>query len=434
MLETGSATVKAGYAGEDTPKAYFNTATGYLPLSSEGSSFLGASNSSADASDSVFYRPTNKSTHTKQYFPGNEAGVFRDNQEILAPVQHGLIMDFDAVEHIWDYALKNRLYADPYDHPILMAEPVYNTKGRRERTAQIMFERFNVPSLYLAKEPVLAAFSQGKPNALIVDIGAGKTTVVPVHDGYVLHQPTQMTKVAGDSLDAHTYRTILQPKGVTDIPCTYEYTKSMSPDGLLAVRPSPLAGTASGSYRAYMQQQVIRDLKESLCVINELPIDESLYQRISKKPFTLPDGNTIDVGLERVLLGESIFNPNLGLGSEVTQDLHPTRTFCGLQRMVCNTVDACDVDIRRDMYSNIILSGGGSLTSGLPARLQAEVTSLIPHGIKCRVNVPTTSAESLFATWVGGSVLSSLGTFHQMWVSRTEYEEFGTGILLRKCP
>jgi actin-like protein 6A len=343
-------------------------------------------------------------------------------------------MDWEAVENIWDYALKNRLYADPYDHPIIMPEPVYNTKARREKMTQLMFERFSVPAYYLAKDPVLTAFSQGKQNALVVDIGSGKTCVVPVHEGYVLQNPSRKTKVAGDSLDALVYRQVLQTKGVRNVPCNYEYSKSMNRDGTLTSTRKQLPGPVTDSYRAYMQQAVIRDLKESLCRVHEQPFSEHLYAQLPRKPFVLPDGNVVDVGVERIMVGEALFNANLGLGSEVTVDLHPQQTFSGLHKMVCESIDACDVDIRRDLYSNIILGGGGSVMPGLQARLQLEVTTVIPHGIKCKVHTPATNAETRFASWIGGSVLASLGTFHQMWISRAEYEEFGAGILLRKCP
>jgi actin-like protein 6A len=38
------------------------------------------------------------------------------------------------------------------------------------------------------------------------------------------------------------------------------------------------------------------------------------------------------------------------------------------------------------------------------------------------------------SVFIGGSILGSLGTFHQMWMSKAEYEEHGASIVQKKCP
>ena len=90
----------------------------------------------------------------------------------------------------------------------------------------------------------------------------------------------------------------------------------------------------------------------------------------------------------------------------------------------------CDIDIRKDLYNQIVLSGGTSMYSGLSDRLQKEVTSLAPSTMKVKIISPP---ERKYSVWIGGSILASLSTFQQMWITKAEYDESGPGIVHRKC-
>lgn len=89
-----------------------------------------------------------------------------------------------------------------------------------------------------------------------------------------------------------------------------------------------------------------------------------------------------------------------------------------------------DIDIRKDLYNNIVMSGGSTMFSGIAERVQKEVETLAPPSMKIKVVAPP---ERQYSVWIGGSILSSLSTFQQMWVSKAEYDEFGPSIVHRKC-
>lgn len=80
------------------------------------------------------------------------------------------------------------LRSEPEDHYFLLTEPPLNTPENREYTAEIMFESFNVPGLYIAVQAVLAlAASWTAKNVedrtltgVVVDSGDGVTHVIPV--------------------------------------------------------------------------------------------------------------------------------------------------------------------------------------------------------------------------------------------------------------
>ena len=86
--------------------------------------------------------------------------------------------------------------------------------------------------------------------------------------------------------------------------------------------------------------------------------------------------------------------------------------------------------LSKDLYDNIVLSGGTTMYPGLPERLEKEITALAPPTMKVKIVAPE---ERKYAVWVGGSILSSLTTFPQMVITKEEYDEAGPSIVHRKC-
>jgi len=191
--------VKAGYAGEDTPKAVFPSAVGWLERggdvemkeakgSKRGSKSKGAAGDAAAAAGD--------DGATKEYYVG-DMSYRRDGMEMCSPFdENGLLEDWDVVEAIWEHTLKKRLVVEPNEHPILMGEPAHTTREKREKMVELLFEKHNPPAIFLAKNPCLAAFATGRATALVVDCGGGGTTVSAVHDGYVLYTGSHTTASA----------------------------------------------------------------------------------------------------------------------------------------------------------------------------------------------------------------------------------------------
>jgi len=102
----------------------------------------------------------------------------------------------------------------------------------------------------------------------------------------------------------------------------------------------------------------------------------------------------------------------------------------GIHETTFNSIGKCDIDIRKDLYSNVVLSGGTTMFEGIAERMTKELTNLAPASMKIKVVAPP---ERKYSVWIGGSILASLSTFQQMWISKDEYEESGPGIVHRKC-
>lgn len=141
---------------------------------------------------------------------------------------------------------------------------------------------------------------------------------------------------------------------------------------------------------------------------------------IEGRTYTLPDGSDISIGDECFLCPEALFNPGrMGRSNAV-----------GLHKTVYDSVTKCDVDVRSELLSNIVLCGGTSMFPGLQQRLQSELTAQAPANMPVNIFAP---AERQFSSWIGGSVLASLSTFQHMWINKTDYDENGPTIVRRKC-
>ena len=102
----------------------------------------------------------------------------------------------------------------------------------------------------------------------------------------------------------------------------------------------------------------------------------------------------------------------------------------GIHDTTFQSIMKCDVDIRRDLFSNVVLSGGSTMLPGIGERMTKELSALAPSTVRIKVITPP---ERKYSVWIGGSILASLTTFQQMWISKEEYDEAGPTIVHRKC-
>ena len=175
----------------------------------------------------------------------------------------------------------------------------------------------------------------------------------------------------------------------------------------------------------------------------------------SKWEYELPDRSVVDFGWERFHLPELFYQPALlrsqpyvapwlksadpagalSPGAAELASLVPEGLTRGLPEMVADVIKACDTDTRRELWGGVVVSGGGSLVPGLTERLHARLNELVPQmSMKVKVIAPTSPQERRFSVWIGGSILASLGSFQQLWMSKQEYDEVGAAGIEAKCP
>jgi len=440
VLDPGYATTRAGFAGEDVPKS---VCPSFYGQTDNGSYLFG---------ENAIHSPVGN-LDIKNYWGSD-----------------GIVEDWDAAPKLWEYTITSRLTGakagDPTknglndlpsngesmdvemegvennekpmeDSPLMMTEPGWNSAKAREKYIEIAMEDWGVPAFYLQKTGVLAAFASGKASGIIIDVGASHTSVTPVLDGMVLRKGVQKSPLAGNFVSQQIRQTF--KNATPEIPLTPHYlvkSKTQVDAGAPAnatYKTFPVP--PSDSFRLNEEERVLTEFKESVVEVWPGPgrftngTNEEMAKSAPGRPFEMPDGWNNVFGSERFRVAEGLFDASAALTSE--GQLKPKDEHT-IPRLVQAAIAHVDADQRPLLLSNIVVTGGSTLLHKFNDRLNFEINAIYPS-TRNKLIAPGSVVERKYAAWIGGSILTSLGSFHQLWISKKEYEEHGASIVEKRC-
>lgn len=446
VLDPGSYTTRIGYAGDDFPKVITSSYYGQVE-------------------------------NDKKKIFGESINVPRANYDIKPILKESIIVDWDAAIEQYQYYFDQQLKVVGPEQPILITEPIWTETSYRQQLVETFFENFEFSGIYLAKSPTCVSFQQGRSNCLVVDLGHDSVLVTPVIDGICLLKSSMKTNYGGKFLSNEiqdylidTKKVVMEPsfKIKSKIPTTYPDPPKYE---LKNNNTIPTSSSLSQSFLEFQNEKIYHNFKEIL----EVPEKNSssgttttttTTNKDSSRLFELPTGQSIVI--DRFKIAESIFDPTIYKftnsklsfppnngeisitqaneyrplkrvrknDDEEEEDSNqstpkPEVNIRGISQLISHTLSNIDIDLRASLANNIIVTGGVSLISQLTERLYLELSNNNP-GLKIRLHAVGNTTERINQAWIGGSVLASLGTFHQMWVTKEEYNEVGVDRILNQ--
>merc|ERR1712088_1271497 len=180
--------------------------------------------------------------------------------------EHGIVTDWNDMERIWQYIYsKDKLQTFSEEHPVLLTEAPLNPRRNREKAAEIFFETFNVPALFLSMQAVLSLYATGRTTGVVLDSGDGVTHAVPIYEGFALPHSVMRSDVAGRDVTRHL-RLLLRKEGA--------------------------------NFRTTAEFEIVRTIKERACYLAANPQKEETLDS-ERQSFGLPDGSTLEIGPAR---------------------------------------------------------------------------------------------------------------------------------------
>ncbi len=447
VLDPGSYTTRIGYAGDDFPKVITSSYYGQVE-------------------------------NDKKKIFGESINVPRANYDIKPILKESIIVDWDAAIEQYQYYFDQQLKVVGPEQPILITEPIWTETSYRQQLVETFFENFEFSGIYLAKSPTCVSFQQGRSNCLVVDLGHDSVLVTPVIDGICLLKSSMKTNYGGKFLSNEiqdylidTKKVVMEPsfKIKSKIPTTYPDPPKYELKNNNTI-PTSSSSSLSQSFLEFQNEKIYHNFKEIL----EVPEKNSssgttttttTTNKDSSRLFELPTGQSIVI--DRFKIAESIFDPTIykftnsklsfppnngeisitqaneyrplkrvRKNDDEEEDSNqstpkPEVNIRGISQLISHTLSNIDIDLRASLANNIIVTGGVSLISQLTERLYLELSNNNP-GLKIRLHAVGNSTERINQAWIGGSVLASLGTFHQMWVTKEEYNEVGVDRILNQ--
>ncbi len=358
IVDIGTSMIKAGLSGQEKPSLVFPNYFGEMKYSKSLDSWK---------------------DDDKKEIIGNDCNKYLGVIKLRYPLSHGIFDDPKDITPIFDYIYNNldMSITEIKEHPVLITDPLLNPQENRKNIAKILFDNYKIEQLFFASQPILSLFSTSSTSGAVLESGDGVTQSCIIYEGYSIPGSNKRINLGGREVTEYL-QYLLNRKG-------YDLKNS---DGF----------------------QITKKIKEELC---ETYADEG--KSIENVNYTLPDDSVIEIGEERRLAPEILFNPLLR-----------EYEYPGLPEILSESINKTNVDLKLQLYGSILLSGGNTNIKGMKERIYKEIKKLAPKNAKIRLHTPSNPEN---CSWIGGNIISSLEIAKKMWISVKEWMEKGEYII-----
>jgi len=419
VIDNGSATIKAGMAGTEQPSVIIPTCIG---IPKHRQVIIGQ-----------------QQRKDKFFFGSQDSEKDRDGSwglcKLIYPCKNGVISGSQNMEHmrsLWDHLYKDKIDLPRQDHPVLLTEAVNNPIRNRVETAKIFFEQFSVPALYFAPPPVLSLYASARLTGCVLDVGHGLSSVVPVCEGFAIPHAIQRIDLGGDEITKY-FAHLLRESGcklnrtsseleivrkIKEEECELRVGAPSAIGGIGAMTNARSMGRGTGGGDDAKNNADYQYINDDLSLGDGATGVMGAASTGNAPKYELPDGTVLSIGSARWRAPEILFKPSL-IGAE----------YGGIQDCIFDCINKCDLDLRRNLYKEIVLTGGTTQTKNFGRRLVTELQDKVAKKAKIKVYAPM---NRNFIAWIGGSLLATLVGFRPMWVTKADHDECGASILFRK--
>ena len=379
VIDSGSTMIRVGFAGNDEAELHS-------------------------------FPPTIPLHNRKSYINADPCHSIIDPIDTTPFKTKGVITNWDQMESLWYHSYYNVLKADPTERFVLHPMSLLSTHTDRAKVAEISLETFQVAGTFMAHENMVTDYYKGTTVSLSVMINDETINIVPIIEGRLIDEATTTLHYGGKTLTQHLLTTLNDNHGC-------EFTNSRH------------------------DLKIARDIKEKLCYFQTTLSDDgdptrSNYPDAGERSYELPDGQVITINEERYSTGNALFDPTVMGLNEI-----------GLHTAIHQVINRCIPQDRRVLYNCIYIAGGTANTRGLSAKMVEMLQTTLKDNStepSCRLGsapnrqinmrVRTSPGYEHLSCWLGGSIMGSLSTMSQHWITKKEWEEFGKSSVRRKCP
>ena len=362
IIDFGTSSIKVGFSGQEKPSFIFPNFFGEMKYPKAGGLLK---------------------KDEKREVIGNDCLKYMGVIQLKYPSVHGMFKDMEDIDQILEYIYTNLdiNMAEVKEHPVLVTEPLLNPKKNREKIAKILFEKHKIEYLFFASQPVLSLYSTSTESGAVLESGDGVTQSCIIYEGYSIPGSYKRINLGGKDVTEYL-QYLLNRKG-------YELKNS---DGF----------------------QITKKIKEEIGEVSINGMNFEKNNEINMK-YILPDDSEIDIGEERFLAPEILFNPLLR-----------EFEYPGLQEILVESINKTNVDLKKQLYNSILLSGGNMKMKGMKERIHKEIKKLSPKNIKVRLQIPSNPEN---CAWIGANIISSMDISKDMWISQREWFETDASII-----